>query len=373
MIPVQIHGFETRVLQIPLVAPFQTSFGTQETRELIMVRAVTADAEGWGECVTMPQPWYSEEYTEGAWDVLHRFVYPRLLAEDGVRPDQVAHLLRHVVGHRMVKASVELALVDAALQVTGESLASHLGATRTTVPSGVSVGIMATIDELVSTVGGYVDEGYQRIKIKIKPGWDVEPTRVLRETFGAGLVLQVDANAAYGLEDIRIMRQLDELGLLLIEQPLGEDDLRQHAVLAAQIETPVCLDESITSAKITADAISMGAAQVINVKAGRVGGYLEAVRIQEVAMAHGVPAWCGGMLETGVGRAANAALAALPGFTLPGDISASGRFYAQDITDPFVLEDGYIRVPTGPGLGVVVDQDRLDAVTVKKEWVAAPA
>jgi O-succinylbenzoate synthase len=371
MIPVQLRGFETRVLQLPLVAPFQTSFGTQETRELIMVRAVTADAEGWGECVTMPQPWYSPEYTDGAWDVLHRFVYPLLLSDPSVRPDQVSHLLSHIVGHRMVKASVELALLDAALQVTGESLASHLGATRTRVPSGVSVGIMGTIDELVTSVGGYLDEGYQRIKIKIKPGWDVEPTRVLRETFGSDLVLQVDANAAYGLADVRVMRQLDELGLLLIEQPLGEDDLRQHALLAAQLETPICLDESITSAKITADAIAMGAAQVINVKAGRVGGYLEAVRIQEVATAHGVPVWCGGMLETGVGRAANAALAALPGFTMTGDISASSRFYAQDITEPFVLEDGHIAVPSGPGLGVAVNQEHLEAFTVRKEWVAA--
>ncbi|MCL3862464.1 o-succinylbenzoate synthase [Actinotalea sp. K2] len=373
MIPLTPTGFETRVLRIPLVTPFETSFARQTEREVILVRAVTQDAEGWGECVTMPVPLYSSEHTEGAWDVLHRFLYPALLGNGPVNPLLVAGRLEHVVGHRMAKAAVELSLVDAGLRATGESFASFLGAERTFVPSGVSVGIMSTLDELLSTVQDYLDQGYARIKIKIKPGWDVEPTRLLRETFGDGLLLQVDANAAYTLADARLLRRLDDLDLLLIEQPLAEDDLRQHAELAKQLRTPICLDESIVSAKVAADAIVLGATQAINIKAGRVGGYLEAARIHQVALAHGIPAWCGGMLETGIGRAANAALAALPGFTLPGDISASDRFYAQDITAPFVLDEGRIAVPTGPGLGVEVDPVRLEEVTVRSEWTRAPS
>ncbi|WP_250444958.1 o-succinylbenzoate synthase [Actinotalea sp. C106] len=372
MTSVTPHGFETRVLRIPLVAPFETSFGRQDEREVILVRAVTAGAEGWGECVTMPMPLYSSEHTEGAWDVLHRFLYPALLGVGPINPRHVAGRVEHIVGHRMTKAAVELALLDAALHERDESFASYLGADRTHVPSGVSVGIMPSLDALLATVQDYLDQGYARIKIKIRPGWDVEPTRLLRRTFGDDLLLQVDANAAYTLSDARLLRQLDDLGLLLIEQPLAEDDLVQHAALATQLQTPICLDESIVSAKVAADAITLGATQVINVKAGRVGGYLEAVRIHDVARAHGVPVWCGGMLETGVGRAANAALAALPGFTLPGDISASDRFYAQDVTDPFVLDEGRIAVPTGPGLGVEVDAERLEAVTVRQSWTPAP-
>ena len=372
MRPTRIDGFETRVLRIPLVSPFTTSFGTETVREVIVIRAVTADGEGWGECVTQQTPAYSSEYTEGAWDVLHRFVYPMLLTAREVRPEQVGTLLDGIVGHRMPKAAVELALLDAGLQAVGESFAHYLGAERERVPSGVSVGIQDSLDELVATVAGYLDEGYVRIKLKIRPGWDVEPTRLIRRTFGDDLLLQVDANAAYTLADVRQLRELDQFGLLLIEQPLGEDDLRQHAELARRLQTPICLDESVTSAKIAADAIALGAAQVINIKAGRVGGYLEARRIAEIGRANGVPVWCGGMLETGIGRAANAALAATPGFTLPGDVSASARFYERDlITEPFVVEDGHVTVPTGPGLGVTVDLERLDEVTVRREWVAA--
>jgi O-succinylbenzoate synthase len=368
----RIDGFETRILQIPLVAPFTTSFGTETVREVIVVRAVTGGGEGWGECVTQRTPAYSSEYTEGAWDVLHRFLYPTLLAAREVRAEQVGALLDGIVGHRMPKAAVELALLDAGLRASGESFADYLGAEYDRVPSGVSVGIQHSLDDLLATVGGYLDEGYVRIKLKIQPGWDIEPTRLIRSTFGDDLLLQVDANAAYTLVDARHLGDLDQFGLLLIEQPLGEDDLRQHAELAKRLATPICLDESVTSAKIAADAIAMGAAQVINVKAGRVGGYLEAHRIAEIARANGVPVWCGGMLETGIGRAANAALAATPGFTLPGDVSASSRFYERDlITEPFVVEDGHITVPTGPGLGVTVDLQRLDEVTVRRDWVAA--
>jgi len=246
------------------------------------------------------------------------------------------------------------------------SLAAYLGAVHDRVPSGVSVGIMPKVDELVAAVGGYLDEGYQRIKLKIKPGWDVEPVRTVRREFG-DIPLQVDANAAYTKADLPRLKALDEFGLLLIEQPLEDEDLTEHAYLAARLTTPVCLDESIVSAKSAADAIALGACSIVNIKAGRVGGYLEARRVHDVCAANGVPVWCGGMLETGIGRAANMALAALPNFRLVGDTSASARFFTTDIiTEPFVLQDGHISVPTGPGLGVEVDEAALASVTTAR-------
>jgi o-succinylbenzoate synthase len=233
----------------------------------------------------------------------------------------------------------------------------------------VSVGIMDSIPELLEAVAGYLDQGYVRIKLKIEPGWDVEPVRAVRERFGDEVALQVDANTAYSLADAPALARLDPFGLLLIEQPLAEDDVAGHAALAGRIRTPICLDESITSAAAAADAIGRGACSIVNVKAGRVGGYLEAKRVHDVCADLGVPVWCGGMLETGLGRAANLALAALPNFSLPGDTSASDRYWHRDLTEPFVLEDGYIAVPTGPGLGVRPAPDRLAEVTVSVEEI----
>jgi O-succinylbenzoate synthase len=238
------------------------------------------------------------------------------------------------------------------------------------VACGVSVGIMASVGELLDAVAGYLDDGYVRIKLKIEPGWDVEPVRAVRERFGDDVLLQVDANTAYTLADARHLARLDPFDLLLIEQPLDEEDVLGHAALARVLRTPVCLDESITSAKAAADAITLGACAIVNVKPGRVGGYLEARRVHDVCVAHGVPVWCGGMLETGIGRAANVALAALPGFTLPGDTSASGRYYRADITDPFVLADGHLPVPTGPGIGVTPLTTALAEATTSSEWLS---
>jgi len=271
----------------------------------------------------------------------------------------------------MAKAAVELAVTDAYLRTSGESFATFLGAARARVAAGVSVGIMDDVPQLLDAVAGYLDQGYVRIKLKIEPGWDVAPVRAVRERFGDDMLLQVDANAAYTLADAGTLAKLDEFGLLLLEQPLPEDDLRQHAELARIVRTPICLDESIVSAAAAADAIAMGAARVINIKPGRVGGYLEARRIHDVCVANGIAAWCGGMLETGVGRAANVALAALPGCVLPGDTSASDRYYARDITDPFVLDDGHLHVPAGPGLGVEPRADVLDELTTSSEWIAS--
>jgi O-succinylbenzoate synthase len=255
-----------------------------------------------------------------------------------------------------------MAVLDAELRARGESFGHFFGAVRPEVDAGVSVGIQPSIPDLLKTVGGYLDQGYRRIKLKIKPGWDVEPVRAVRERFG-DVPLQVDANTAYSLADAEQLAKLDPFGLLLIEQPLPEDKVLDHAKLARTVRTPICLDESIESAQNAADAIELGACRVINIKPGRVGGYLEARKIHDVCAAAGVPVWMGGMLETGIGRAGNVAMAAMPGFTLPGDTSASDRYYRRDITEPFVLRDGRLRVPAGPGLGVDVDQEYLDSIT----------
>ncbi|WP_295843914.1 o-succinylbenzoate synthase [uncultured Microbacterium sp.] len=367
--PVTLDAVDLRVLHMPLVSPFTTSFGTETVREVIIVTAETPDGSGWGEVVTQSEPSYSSEYTQGAWDVLTRFLAPALLARRTVAPEEVAGALHHVVGHRMAKAGLELAVIDAALRAENRSFGEYLGAEKDRVPSGVSVGIQSDPQALVAAVGGYLDEGYVRIKIKIKPGRDIDDTAAVRAAFG-GIPLQVDANSAYTLRDADTLAELDRFDLLLIEQPLQEDDLVDHATLAKRLSTPVCLDESIVSDKAAADALALGSAAIINIKAGRVGGYLEAVAIHDRALAAGVPVWCGGMLETGIGRAANAALAALPGFTLPGDISASARFYTRDIvTEPAVIEGGHVRVPTGPGLGVEIDEAALEAFTVHRERI----
>ena len=364
----KITAVELRRIRMPLVSPFRTSFGSQSEREVLLVHVTTPDGEGWGECVAMSEPLYSYEYIETAQHVLRTHLVPRLMVlGDRITAARVARVLEPVKGHPMAKAALELAVLDAELRAAGRSLGDNLGAVRDRVPAGVSVGIMDTVPQLLDAVDGYLDQGYVRIKLKIEPGWDIEPVRAVRERFGE-IALQVDANTAYTLSDARHLAKLDPFGLLLIEQPLPEDDLRGHAELAKIISTPVCLDESITSARSAADAIALGACSVINIKAGRVGGYLEAVRVHDVAQANGIPVWCGGMLETGLGRAANIALAALPGFVLPGDTSASDRFYLRDVTtQPFVLEDGHVRVPTGPGLGVEPDAAVLAELTTARE------
>ena len=379
----KVTGAELRTIRIPLVSPFETSFGVERDRVAILVRVIgtvggdrrPVEVQGWGECVAMESPLYSSEYAEAAAAVLRRYLIPRLLAASAAGTDVTAEtvdsLLEPFVGHRMAKAALEMAVLDAQLHGTGQSLAGYLGATRTSVPSGVSVGIQPSVAALLDVVGEYLADGYVRIKLKIKPGFDVAPVEAVRDRFGELIPLQVDANAAYTLADARVLRRLDAFDLLLIEQPLPEDDLRQHAELARLVRTPICLDESIVSPRAAADAIALRACSVINIKAGRVGGYLAARRIHDLCQANGVPVWCGGMVETGLGRAANAALAALPGFTLPGDVSASDRFYEQDITEPFVLDDGRIAVPTGPGLGVSPIGPVLESYTVSTEWIQA--
>lgn len=363
----KISRLTVHTVRMPLVAPFTTSFSTQTERTVLVLEleaeVAGTSVTGWAECVALAAPDYSSEYVAAVVDVLTRFLLPRL--RDEVTAETVADSLAPVVGHRMAKAALEMAVLDAQLRASGTSFARYLGVTRTHVPCGVSVGIHDTVSELLDAVGGYLDDGYRRIKLKIRPGWDVEPVRAVRAQFGS-IPLQVDANAAYTLSDAAHLRALDEFDLLLIEQPLAEDDLYQHSRLSRMMRTPMCLDESVVSAESAASAIALGATAIINIKPGRVGGYLEARRIHDLARAHGVGVWCGGMLETGIGRAANVALAALPGFTLVGDVSASNRFYREDLTTPIEMVNGHIAVPEGPGLCTPPEVEQLERFRVER-------
>ncbi|WP_291045167.1 o-succinylbenzoate synthase [Herbiconiux sp.] len=358
-LPVTLESVELHRIGMPLVRPFETSFGRQTAREVLLVRVRTAEGDGWGECVAMTDPFYSSEHVDGCEAVITSYLAPALLAARTLRADDVAGLLRFVVGHRMAKAALETAVLDAQTRAAGVSFGEFFGAVRPEVDCGVSVGIAPSIGELLEEVAGYRDAGYRRIKLKIKPGWDLEPVAAVRELLGPDALLQVDANTAYTEADIDHLRELDPFGLLLIEQPFVEEDIRTHVRLARAIDTPVCLDESITGVDIAIDAIERDATSIVNIKPGRVGGYLEAIRIHDACLDRDVPVWCGGMLETGVGRAANVALAALPGFTLPGDTSASDRYFAEDLTESFVLVDGRLAVPAGPGSGVTVREELL--------------
>ena len=374
--PGRVERVELRRIALPLVAPFRTSFGVERERDILLVRvewrSVDGDrAEGWGECVALAEPSYSAEYVEGAQHVTTTHLLPRVLGGDPIGAADVGRLLAAVHGHPMAKGAVEMAVLDAQLRVAGASFGELIGATATTVPSGVSVGIHDEIDDLLATVQGYVDDGYVRIKLKVEPGADIDHVAAVRDLIGPDTPLQVDANTAYGRTDGTHLARLDEFDLLLIEQPLPEDDIVGHAHLADEVDTPICLDESLVSASGTVDAIELGACEIANVKPGRVGGYLEAVRIHDVCVARGIPVWCGGMIETGIGRAANAMLAALPGFTLPGDISASTRFYETDVVvDPIAIVDGHVAVPTTPGFGFEIDRSFLDSVTTTTTDVA---
>ncbi len=367
-----LHQLELRRIELDLVTPFRTSFGTQTRRDILLLHVTTDCGEGWGECVAMGEPVYSAEFVDGAALVISDHFWPALLATGPLSAAEVATRLDQYAGHPMSKAALEAAVLDAELRAEGVNLHGYFGGGRDHIPSGVSVGIFDTLDELLRQVQGYVDDGYARIKLKIEPEWDVEPVRLVRELIGPEMGLQVDANTAYRRTDAEHLRRLDAFDLLLIEQPLPEEDILGHAQLAAAIDTPVCLDESIVSLQTAADAIELGAAEIINIKPGRVGGYLEARRIHDLCVDRGVPVWCGGMVETGIGRAANAALAALPGFTLPGDISAASRFYLRDIVlDPITVEDGHVRVPDAPGMGFELDHDFLDSITTSSMTLEA--
>ncbi len=366
----RLESVELLRLQMPLVRPFRTSFGLQTGRDVLLVVVHTdGGITGYGECVASEDPLYNEEYVASAEHVLARYLIPAVSAEPQLTASKVAELTKAFVGHRMAKAALELAVLDAQLRAAEMSMADYLGGVRDSVVVGVSVGITDTTEELVDIVGGYRADGYSRIKLKIEPGTDIAPVAAIREAYGDDLMLQVDANTAYDAADLMHLMQLDAFGLLMIEQPFGHDAIALHAELARRCRTPICLDESLTSAAMTAAAIRANACSVANIKAARMGGYLEARRTHDVASALDTPVWCGGMLETGIGRAANLALASLAGFSLPGDISASSRYFAQDITEPFELVDGTLAVPHGPGLGVTVRDEVLADVTAARQEI----
>jgi len=365
---VRIEQITLHYLRMTLKSAFETSFGSIDTRDSLLIEVRADGIIGIGECVADYDPGYCYETTGTAWHIIEEFVIPALKNEDIEHPRDYYELLTSIRGHNLAKAGVEMALWDVYGKQKGKSLKQLLGGTRDRVSVGVSIGIQSSPEALINQAEEYLKDGYQRIKIKIKPGRDVIETRLMRDTYPY-LPLQVDANSAYTLETAKALIPLDDLDLLLIEQPLAEDDIWDHHRLQAQFKTPICLDESIHSVRHTRQAIEMKASRIINIKPGRVGGLSPAVSIHDLCNENDIPVWCGGMLETGVGRAANLAVASLPNFTLPGDISATKRYYDEDITNEmFTLnDDSTITVPDLPGLGVTLNQEALTRATLKKE------
>ena len=364
----RVERARLRVVELPLVSPFTTSFGTQTVRRALLVEVEGDGVAGVGECVAGIDPAYSSETCAGALSTLRDHILPSVL---GAPPADVAGHARSwewVRGHHMAKAAAEMALLDQAGHATGQSVSQILGGVRSRIGCGVSIGIQPSLAATLTAIEGYLAAGYQRIKLKCKPGYDVELAQAVRQRF-PGTPLMLDANSAYSLQDVDQLRALDEFDLTMIEQPLAHDDLIDHATLQAQVETSICLDESVESLADLRAAIALGSGRILNIKAGRVGGLLPAAQLHDTCGEAGWPVWCGGMLETGIGRAANLALASLPGFTLPGDTSASDRYFEQDLLEqPFELAaDGTLPVPTGPGLGIQVEQRRLDEATVHLE------
>lgn len=363
----KIPRAELRQTELPLVFPFETSFGRQDRHACLLVRLFADGFEGWGEVPAEVAPLYNEETVGTAWHVLETFVLPALLGREIAHPRDFPPMVRHLRRHHMAKAGVEAALWDLYSQAEGIPLATLLGGGRDTIAVGVSLGIEPSVKALLRRIEEFLGRGYQRIKIKIKPGWDVEVVREVRRAFGA-IRLQVDANSAYTLDQAAIFRELDEFDLLLIEQPLGEDDIVDHAALQSQLRTPICLDESIVSPDDARKAIQLGSCRVINIKAARLSGLMAAVTTHDLCQRAGIPVWCGGLLETGIGRAANIALTSLPNFVLPADLSASDRYYHEDVIEPPVIlnSDGTITVPSRPGLGFAVMLNRVERHTVRK-------
>jgi O-succinylbenzoate synthase len=361
---VRIERIELRVLRLPLVRFFETSFGRIDHRVFVLVTLDEDGASGLGECVADENPYYSSETTRTAWHIIADFVAPVVLGRTFEHPRDLYDALGAIRGHNMAKAAVEMAAWDLYAVEQGLPLSALLGGTRSFIESGVSIGIQDSLEQLVERVDVERAAGYRRIKIKIKPGWDIEAVDAIRACFG-GIPLMVDANAAYRLSDLPHLQRLDRFDLMMIEQPLDYDDVRDHARLQAAMQTPVCLDESIHTLRAAAEAIELDACRIINIKPGRVGGHQQAIRLHDLAERHGIPVWHGGMLESGIGRAHNIHLSTLPNFTLPGDVAASRRYYAPDLIDPEIEvgPDGTIPVPTGPGIGVSVVRERLEAAT----------
>ncbi len=365
----KIESIELREIRLPLVHFFETSFGRTIERRILLVRVRDTDGgEGWGECTAGEGPFYCEEWVESAWVVIKAFLAPMLVGQELAAPADAWTRMERVRGNRMAKAALETACWDLAARREDVPLWQLLGGTRREIACGVSIGIQDTPEALLDKIEREVSAGYQRIKIKIKPGWDVAIVERVRARF-PDIQLTVDANSAYTLADTPLLQSLDRFRLMLIEQPLAFDDMYDHATLQRQLDTPICLDESIRSHDDARKAIELGACRIINVKLGRVGGHAEAQRVERVCRERGVPVWCGGMLESGIGRAHNIAMSTFAGFTLPGDVSASARYWAEDIIEPAVTVTprGTIIAPDAPGLGCAVNEARIEELTVRCE------
>ncbi|MGC2830610.1 MAG: o-succinylbenzoate synthase [Candidatus Acidiferrum sp.] len=364
----RIREVTLRELRMKLVAPFETSSERTEERRIILAEVLADGVIGWGECVAGEKPFYSPETTDTAWIVMRDFLWPMIKHKEIAAASEVCGLMESVRGHNMAKAALEAAIWDAEAKQKGISLSKLLGGTREEISSGVSIGIKDSLDELAAAVRKELAAGYQRVKIKIKPGKELPQVKRLREEF-PGIKLMVDANSAYRMQDWELLKQLEGYYLMMIEQPLGWDDLYGHVELQKKLETPICLDECIHSEEQARAAILLGACKIINIKMGRVGGHAVARRIHDLCQHNGLPVWCGGMLESGIGRAHNIALSTLPNFTLPGDVTASKRYWDEDIIEPEVTvsAQGTIRVPTGPGIGFEPRRDRIETLTVRKE------
>jgi O-succinylbenzoate synthase len=363
---VRIDRLELRLCRLPLVSFFETSFGRSYDRTFLLARVEGEGHEGWGEGVAEANPYYSSETTETAWHIITGFLAARVIGRRFDHPGEVFDAMAAVRGHNMAKALVEMAAWDLYARICGQSLSHVLGGTRDRIASGVSIGIQDSLDQLRDKVDRELQAGYRRIKIKVRPGWDLDAVGMIRQKFGS-IPLMVDANAAYTLGDAGHLAGLDAHDLMMIEQPLEYDDVMDHVELQRRIATPICLDESIHTVRIARDAIAAGACRIINIKPGRVGGHRESIRLHDVCAEHNVPVWHGGMLETGIGRAHNIHLASLPNFSLPGDIAASKRYYSPDLIEPpiEVAPDGTIGVPAGPGIGVNIVRERVDQATLR--------
>ncbi|HLY62447.1 MAG TPA: o-succinylbenzoate synthase [Terriglobia bacterium] len=364
----KIDRIEIREIHLPLVHFFETSFGRTTERKIVLVRVESGGLTGWGEVTAGEEPFYSHETYETAWHILRQFLIPWSLHHEWPAPGDLARRFHPIRGHNMAKAALENALWDIEAQQKGVSLAKLVGGTLDEIPCGVSIGIQNSIEELLDKIQREVDAGYQRIKVKIKPGWDVNVLDRIRQKFPS-IALMADANSAYTLADLPHLKLFDRFFLMMVEQPLSWEDILDHAKLQREMSTPICLDESIHSADDARKAIEVGACKIINIKLGRVGGYTSARAVHDVCRAHKIPVWCGGMLESGIGRAHNIAMSTLPGFTLPGDVSASRRYWREDIIQPEVTVNaqGRIVVPRSPGLGFTPDLQRIEKATVRQE------
>ncbi|MDE3063394.1 MAG: o-succinylbenzoate synthase [Acidobacteriota bacterium] len=368
----KIDGIILRELHLPLVRPFETSFGVTRERRILLAEVHSEGLTGWGECTAGEHPYFSGESTDSAWQVLLHEIGPLLAAENPEHGGECPRIFRKVRGNRMAKATLENAIWDLEAQREGVSLASLLGGVRDSIPCGVSIGIQSSIPELLALIEKELAAGYQRIKLKCKPGWDVEVFEKVRHRW-PGISLSCDANSAYRLRDLDHLVSFDAFDLLMIEQPLWHDDFYYHSMLQKRLNTPICLDESIRNRRDALAAAEMESCKIINIKLGRVGGFSEAIAVHNATQERGIPVWCGGMLESGIGRAHNIALSTLPNFSLPGDVSASARYWQEDIIEPevTVTQEGEIDVPDTPGRGFDVRDDLIEQLTVRKEAIRA--